>query len=140
MAGVNKVILVGNLGQDPEFKQLEDNNALCKFSVATARHWTDKQGNKQEATDWHNIITWGKQAHNCARYLTKGKQVYVEGRMERREYNDKDGHKKYHHQVQAYMVQFLGGKGDAPHTEALAEVGQRTAIVRDGNVEEELPF
>ena len=136
MAGVNKIILVGNLGKDPEFKELEGDNAMCKFSVATPRRWTDRQGNKQERTDWHNIVTWGKQAHNCFRYLAKGKLVYVEGRMERKEYKDKDGRPQYFHQVQAYKVQFLGGKADddAPRTTG------RTALVRDGGIEEELPF
>ena len=140
MAGVNKIILVGNLGRDPEFRELENDNALCKFSVATMRQWKDRDGNKQQHTEWHNIITWGKQAQNCHRYLTKGKQVYVEGRMERQEYKDKDGRPQYYHQVQAYMVQFLGGRGDAPHTDALAGAGQRTALVKDGGMEAALPF
>lgn len=135
MASVNKVILVGNLGQDPELKQLDGDNALCKFSVATTRKWKNKQGEQQEKTDWHNVITWGRQAHNCAQYLTKGKQVYVEGRMERRDYTDKDGVNKPFFQVQAHMVQFLGGR-----SESVVATAPRTALVTDGSMEEELPF
>lgn len=134
---VNKVILVGNLGRDPELKTLDNDNAVCKFSVATSRKWTDRKGQKQEHVDWHEVVTWGKQAHNCAKYLSKGKQVYVEGRTERQEYLGEDGKKRYSHKVQAYTVQFLQG-GHTP--EAASPMPTRTALVRDGSLEEELPF
>ena len=136
MASVNKVILVGNLGQDPELKQLDNDNHMCKFSVATTRKWKNKQGEPQEKVDWHQVITWGKQALNCAQYLSKGKQVYVEGRTERRDYTDKDGVNKPFFQVQAYMVQFLGSN----RSESDVATAPRTALVKDGSMEEELPF
>lgn len=113
MSGVNKVILVGNLGKDPEVRFTPGGQAVANFSVATNEAWTDKDGKKQERTEWHRIVVWGKQAELCGQYLTKGRQVYLEGRLQTREY-EKDGQKKYSTEVVANQVVFLAGdKGKA---------------------------
>ncbi len=106
---VNKVILVGRLGQNPEVRYTPSGAAVANFSVATNENWVDKSGQKQERTEWHRIVVWGKTAENCNQFLTKGRQVYVEGRMQTRQWQDKDGQTKYTTEVQAQTVQFLGG-------------------------------
>ncbi len=106
---VNKVILVGRLGQNPEVRYTPSGAAVANFSVATNESWTDKSGQKQEKTEWHRIVVWGKLAELCNQYLTKGRQVYVEGRMQTRQWQDKDNQTKYTTEVQAQTVQFLGG-------------------------------
>ena len=111
MASVNKVILVGNLGQNPELKYLPSGQPVCEFSLATNDAFTDKQGQKQERTEWHRIKTWGKTAENCGQYLQKGRTVYVEGRLTTRSYDDKEGQKKYITEIVAQQVVFLGGGG-----------------------------
>ena len=108
MSSVNKVILVGNLGSKPEVKQLQGGNSVANFSVATNKSWTDKGGQSQTKTEWHKIVVWGKQAENCAKYLDKGRQVYVEGELQTRQW-EKDGQKHYTTEVNATTVQFLGG-------------------------------
>src|SRR5215470_7748818 len=87
-AVVNKAIIVGNLGRDPEVRFTPSGRAVAKFSVATTERWTDQQGQRQEKTEWHNIVVWGKQAETCGQYLSKGRQVYVEGRIATRNYDD----------------------------------------------------
>jgi single-strand DNA-binding protein len=106
---VNKVILVGRLGQNPEVRYTPSGAAVANFSIATNESWMDKQGQKQEKTEWHRIVVWGKQAENCSKYLTKGRQAYVEGRLQTRQWQDKDGQTKYTTEVQAQTIQFLGG-------------------------------
>lgn len=111
MASVNKVIILGNLGKDPELRRA-GSQAVCNFSVATSDRWTDKaSGQPQERTEWHRIVVWGKQAENCAKYLQKGRSVYIEGRLQTREYPDpKDAtQKRYSTEIVASAVQFLGG-------------------------------
>lgn len=112
---VNKVILVGRLGQNPEIRYTPAGAPVTTFSVATQESWMDKAGQKQEKTEWHRIVVWGKTAENCNQYLSKGRQVYVEGRLQTRQWQDKDGQTKYTTEVQAQTVQFLGsGSGDRP--------------------------
>lgn len=106
---VNKVILVGNLGKDPEVRFTPNGRALAKFPVATSERWTDQDGNKQERTEWHNVVVWGKQAETCGQYLSKGRQVFVEGSIRSRQYDDKDGNKRYITEIVARDVRFLGG-------------------------------
>jgi single-strand DNA-binding protein len=111
---VNKVILIGNLGRDPEVRYLPSGQALAKFSVATSESYTDRNGAKQERTDWHNIVVWGKPAEACGQYLKKGRQVYIEGRISTRSYEAKDGSgKRYATDIVAQRVQFLGGRPGA---------------------------
>lgn len=106
---VNKVILVGRLGQNPEVRYTPSGQAVANFSIATNESWTDKQGQKQERAEWHRIVVWGKTAELCQQYLSKGRQAYVEGRLQTRQWQDKDGQTKYTTEVQAQTVQFLGG-------------------------------
>ena len=111
MASVNKVILVGNLGRDAETRFTPSGVARTTFSVATSRRWKDQQtGEWREETDWHNIVMWRQE--NLANYLTKGKQVYVEGRLQTRSYDDRDGNKKYMTEVVVDDVVLLGGRGE----------------------------
>lgn len=109
--GVNKVILVGNLGNDPEMRHTPGGAGVCEFRLATNEAWTDKNGQKQERTEWHRIVVWGKKAEVCSKYLSKGRQVFVEGRLRTRTWDDKDGNKRYTTEVIANDVQFLGGAG-----------------------------
>jgi len=110
---VNKVILVGRLGQNPEVRYTPSGAAVTNFSVATNESWTDKAGAKQEKVEWHKVVVWGKLAELCNQYLAKGRQVYLEGRMQTREWKDKDGQTKYTTEVNAQTVQFLGGNAQA---------------------------
>jgi single-strand DNA-binding protein len=107
--GVNKVILIGNLGKDPEVRFTPSGAAVANFNIATNESWTDKSGQKQERTEWHRIVVWGKLAELCGEYLKKGRQCYVEGRLQTREWTDKEGKKNYTTEVVAQTVQFLGG-------------------------------
>jgi single-strand DNA-binding protein len=111
MGSVNKVILVGNLGRDAELRYTPSGAAVAKFSLATTEVWNDKGGQRQERTEWHNIDLWGKQAESLSEYLVKGKQVYVEGRLQTDEYTDKDGNKKKSTKVRCDRVVLLGGGG-----------------------------
>jgi single-strand DNA-binding protein len=111
-SGVNKVILVGNLGKDPEVRYTPGGQAVANFTIATNENWTDKQGQKQERTEWHRIVVWGKAAELCGEYLSKGRQVYIEGRLQTREWNNKEGVKQYTTEVVANPaggVVFLSG-------------------------------
>lgn len=111
MAGVNKVIVVGRLGTDPEVKTVSNGNTVARLSVATSESWNDKDGQRQERTEWHRIVVWGKLAELCGKYLSKGRQVYVEGRLQTRSWEDQQGQKKYTTEIVANTVQFLGGNG-----------------------------
>ena len=110
MAGgsINKVILIGRLGKDPEMRFTPSGKAVTNFTLATNENWTDQSGEKQERTEWHRIVTWGKLAENCAKLLAKGKQIYVEGRIQTRSWDDKDGSKRYTTEIVANIMQMLG--------------------------------
>ena len=112
MAGVNKAILVGNLGRDPELRHTPNGQAVVNFTLATSESWTDKSGERQERTEWHRIVVWGRQAEMCNQYLSKGRTVYVEGRIQTREWEDKDGNKRYTTEINAQTVQFIGPRQD----------------------------
>ena len=113
MAGVNKVIIVGRLGKDPEVRYTPNGQAVANFTVATSENWTDKtSGQKQEKTEWHRIVVWGRLAELCRDYLKKGRQVYVDGRLQTRSWDDKDGVKKYTTEIIASSIQFLGTSPD----------------------------
>ena len=108
MAGyLNKAMVIGNLGEDPEMRYTQSGQAVVNFSVATNRRWTDSNGEQQEETDWHRIVAWGKQAESVDEYLSKGSSVYVEGRMQTRSYEDNDGVTRYVTEIVAMLVQFL---------------------------------
>jgi single-strand DNA-binding protein len=108
MAGVNKAILVGNLGRDPELRYTQNGQAVVNFTLATSETWTDKSGERVERTEWHRIVVWGKTGEMCAQYLSKGRTVYVEGRIQTREWEDKDGNKRYTTEINAQTVNFIG--------------------------------
>jgi single-strand DNA-binding protein len=109
---VNKVILVGNLGVKPELRYTPGGQAVANFRIATNERWGGRDGQPaQERTEWHNIVVWGKTAENCGKFLDKGRQVYIEGRLQTREWQDKEGQKRYTTEIVAQTVQFLGGRG-----------------------------
>ena len=112
MSGINKVIIVGRLGNDPEIKTLPSGQVMAQFSVATSENWTDKEGQKQERTEWHRVVVWSKLADICGKYLSKGRQVYVEGRLQTRSWEDQQGQKRYTTEVVGATVQFLGSARD----------------------------
>jgi single-strand DNA-binding protein len=107
--GINKVILIGNLGADPEMKYTAGGTAICKFRIATTEVFKDRDGNQQERTEWHRVVAWAKLAEICGQYLSKGKQVYVEGSLRTSSWDDQDGNKRYTTEINARDVQFLGG-------------------------------
>ncbi len=111
MAGVNKAIILGHLGRDPELRYLQSGQPVCKLNIATSRRYTNKNNEAVEETEWHRVSVWGKQAEHCNNYLTKGRQVYVEGRLRTSSY-DKDGQKHYTTEIVADTVQFIGGRGE----------------------------
>jgi single-strand DNA-binding protein len=120
MASVNKVILVGNLGADPEMRYLPSGEAVVNLRLATTDTWKDKDGNKQEQTEWHRVSYFGRQAEVCGQYLKKGSQIYVEGSIRTRKYTDKDGVEKYATEIRGDRMQMLGsrqGMSDAPPRE-----------------------
>jgi single-strand DNA-binding protein len=113
MAGLNKVMIIGRLGADPESKQLQNGQTVTKVSVATSEKWTGKDGQSQEKTEWHRITVWGKMAENAAQYLKKGSQVYFEGKLATRSWDDKDGSKRYATEITATGMQFLASGSGA---------------------------
>ena len=106
---INKAIIVGHLGQDPELRSTDKGMSVCNFSVATSESWMDN-GEKKEKTEWHRVVVWGRQAEICEQYLKKGRLVYVEGKIQTRKYEDRDGADRYSTEIIARDVQFLGGK------------------------------
>lgn len=110
---VNKVILVGNLGKDPELRYTPSGTAVVTFSLATTERYKDRDGNRQEKTDWHNIVAWRQLAEICGKYLHKGKQVYIEGKIQTRSYDDRDGNKRYITEIVADQMQMLGSRDDS---------------------------
>jgi len=139
---VNKVLLIGNLGRDPEVRYLPSGNPVANFSIATTETFNDRNGTKQERTDWHNIVVYGKQAELCGQYLKKGRQVFVEGRISYRNYEAKDGSgKRYVTDIVAQRVQFLGGRAGAGAAEDSGDFGGgRSGGGRPGGGEEVPPM
>ena len=111
MGSVNKVILVGNLGRDAELRYTPGGAAVATINMATTEVWNDKSGQRQEKTEWHRVVLWGKTAESLNEYLTKGKQIYVEGRLQTRQWDDKDGNKRYTTEIRGDRVVLLGGGG-----------------------------
>ncbi len=118
MASINKVILIGNLGRDPEIRYTASGTAVANFTIATTDNWTNKDGTKEARTEWHRIVAWGRLGEICGEYLSKGKSVYIEGRIQTREWEDKEGNKRQTTEIVAYQMQMLGGKG---YTESISE-------------------
>jgi single-strand DNA-binding protein len=151
MAGVNKVILIGNLGRDPELRYTQGGQAVANFTLATTENWTSKGGEREERTEWHRIVAWGRTAELCAQYLAKGRTVYIEGRLQTREWENKEGQKQRTTEVNALTVQFLGGPraaGPAGQTRPAGRAGSSTEpeagppddAVAGAPPEDEIPF
>lgn len=121
MASVNKVILIGNLGKDPELRYTPNGTAVGNFNIATNEVWTDKSGEKQTRTEWHRIVTWAKLAEICGEFLTKGKQVYIEGSIQTRSWDDKEGNKRTTTEIRAQRVVMLGRAEEKSMEEAIPE-------------------
>ena len=129
---VNKVILVGNLGRDPERRSTPSGQQVATFSVATSRKWRDRDGNRQEQTEWHTVVCWGRQAEVAGEYLRKGRQVYVEGRLQTRSWDDKQtGEKRYRTEVICDNFQMLGQRGDSDYAGG-------PAVEHPGGIEQEV--
>ena len=111
MGSVNKVILVGNLGRDAELRYTPSGAAVATLNLATTEVWNDRNNQRQERTEWHRVVLWGKQAESLQEYLVKGKQIYVEGRLQTRQWDDKDGNKRYTTEIKADRITLLGGSG-----------------------------
>jgi single-strand DNA-binding protein len=109
MASVNKAIILGNLGRDPELRHTPGGKAVATLRIATNEVWTDQSGERQERTEWHTVVVWGRQAENCNQYLKKGRTVYIEGRLTTRKWQDKEGKDRYSTEIVADRVQFIGG-------------------------------
>ena len=134
---LNKCMVIGHLGADPEMSYTQGGTALTRFRVATSRSWTNDAGERQEETEWFRVVTWNRLAETCAQYLTKGRLVYVEGRLQTRKYTDQQGVERYSTELVAETVRFLGGARDAneagPRIEATSDTG--------GNIDpDDLPF
>lgn len=147
MASVNKVILVGNLGGDPEMRYMPSGDAVANFSLATTDKFKDKTGAMQEVTEWHKIAFFGKLAEVCGQYLKKGSQVYVEGSLRTRKWQDKDGHDRYTTEIRGDRMQMLGGKREASDVPAPTESHtppSRPRVPGDGSgfddMDDDIPF
>jgi len=154
MASVNKVILIGNLGRDPETRYMPDGGAITNISVATTDKWKDKNGEPQEKTEWHRVAFFGKLAEIAGEYLKKGSQVYVEGRLQTRKWQDKDGHDKYTTEIVADRMQMLGSRqgmgggereaaGERPSGGGAAKPAAKPAAKSGGkfdDFEDDIPF
>lgn len=145
---VNKVLLIGRLGNNPEIRYTNTGTAVANFNLATSESWNDKTGQKQERTEWHRVVVWGKLAELCEKYLAKGRQCYVEGRLQTRSWDDKDGNKRYTTEIVANTVQFLGS-ANAQTSQSGAHVGASGAGESAGEIppvqessftEDEIPF
>ena len=139
MAGVNKVILVGNLGADPEIRYTPSGTAVTNFRIATSETRTNKEGEKETKTEWHRIVTFGKLAEICGEYLAKGKQIYIEGRLQTRSWEDRDGNKRQTTEIVAGIMQMLGRAGDrgeTPHDDS----GGGSADSQVPPLEDDVPF
>ncbi|MGD0101436.1 MAG: single-stranded DNA-binding protein [Acidobacteriota bacterium] len=110
MSSLNKVLLIGRLGKDPDIRYTPDGSPVASFSLATSENWTDKSGTRQERTEWHNIVAWNKLADICKQFLSKGRQVYIEGRIQTREYTDREGAKRRITEIIASQMVMLGSR------------------------------
>jgi single-strand DNA-binding protein len=146
MSGVNKVILIGNLGGDPTVRYTPTGTAVANFNIATTERFTNKSGEKEERTEWHRIVAWGKLAEICQQYLKKGKQVYIEGRLQTRQWEDQQGQKRTSTEIVANNMQMLGRAGDAPagdfggSQDYSSEPAPQTAPAGSAADDDDLPF
>ena len=146
MIGVNKVILIGNLGKDPELRYTPAGQPVATFSLATTERWNDRNGQRQDRTEWHNIVAWGKLAELVNQYLKKGRSAYIEGRITTRSWDDKDGNKRYKTEIVANTIQFLGSAGqssggfDGGVDQSMPDYDMRPGPESVNAPEDDLPF
>ena len=141
MASVNKVILIGNLGRDPEVRYTAGGQPVANFTMATTERWNDPSGEKKEKTEWHRIVVWGKQAEVAGEYLRKGRQVYIEGSLQTREWTDRDGNKRTTTEIRAQRLQLLGRPEDRASVPAAAPaVAEEAGEPGGGYGEDDIPF
>jgi single-strand DNA-binding protein len=142
MASINKVILIGNLGRDPEVRYTQGGTPVANFTMATTDRWSDaSSGEKKERTEWHRIVVWGKQAEIAGEYLRKGRQVYVEGSLQTREWTDREGNKRYTTEIRAQRFQMLGRPADREASEgAAAQPAPAVAESQPGYEDDDIPF
>ena len=142
MAAVNKVILVGNLGRDPEVRYTASGTPVANFTMATTERWSDAaSGERKEKTEWHRVVVWGKQAEIAGEYLRKGRQVYVEGALQTREWTDREGNKRQTTEIRAQRFQMLGGRGEAEGAPAAPEAAAGELAEPDRAYgEDDIPF
>ena len=142
---INRVILVGHLGKDPEVRTTNGGQVVATFSMATSRRWKDRDGNKQEQTEWHSIVVWGKLAEIVGKYLTKGKLIYCEGRIQTRSW-EKDGEKKYRTEIVMENMQMLGGGGGKKEERREEDGGgwaserEKEKYAEPGEDDDDIPF
>jgi len=140
MSGINKVILIGNLGADPEVRFTQDSKAIANLSIATSESWKDKQtGEMQERTEWHRVVLFNRLGEIAGEYLKKGSKVYIEGSLRTRKWEDKDGQTKYTTEVVASEMQMLDGKGDSSTGGLQTEMGKANKIARDKREQQSTP-
>lgn len=142
---VNKVLLIGRLGNNPEIRYTNTGTAVANFNLATSENWNDKNGQRQERTEWHRVVVWGKLAELCEKYLSKGRQCFVEGRLQTRSWDDKDGNKRYTTEIVASTIQFLGTAGAQTSAGASAmdsspEMAEGGPSLESSFTEDEIPF
>ena len=138
MAAINKVILVGNLGADPEMNSANNGTQVANLSLATSEQWTDKSGERQERTEWHRLVLWDKLADIAAQYLKKGSQIYVEGKLQTRSWDDPNGQKKWTTEIRVFQMQMLGRRAAAQAPQAIPSGAP--APVPDTVNNDDLPF
>ncbi len=140
--GVNKVILVGNLGANPEVRFTQGGTSVANLRIATTERWTDKNGQKQEATEWHRVVLFGRQAEVAQQYLTKGRQVYIEGRIRTRQWQDQQGQKRYSTEIVGTNMQLLGGRSEGAREDMGATVPPEDPMNADfgGAPDDDIPF
>lgn len=139
MAGVNKAILIGNLGKDPEIRRLESGATVASFSLATSESYKNREGERVTKTEWHNIVLWRGLAEIAEKYLKKGNSVYIEGKIQTRSYGD-EGNKKYITEIVADQMTMLGSKRDNEESQSQAPKPQNTGAVEQTNDDDDLPF
>lgn len=145
MASVNKVILVGNVGRDPELRYTQGGQPVASFSIATNERFKDKEGNWKDRTEWHRIVAWARLAEICGEYLRKGSQVYVEGRIQTRDWEDKEGNKRQTTEIVALSMQMLGRRGGeaggpSAGEDSQARTGGDDPLSQSSGADDEIPF
>lgn len=140
MASVNKVILLGNLGRDPEVRFTQGGTPVANFTMATTDRWSDPSGEKKEKTEWHRIVVWGKQAEIAGEYLRKGRPVFVEGSLQTREWTDRDGNKRYTTEVRAQRLQLLGRPDDRGAAATAGAAVEESGEPSGAFAEDDIPF